>query len=241
MGAYPGLQAVADRAAYYGMIRQSLLEDLLLERFGQDYTFTVDLDAGEFAFLGEAGQSVTATPTLVASVAPGPRSLLWGWAGHDVPGPEATATRDLGQQYGIDELVAPEVPFAADASHDSDAEVTALAHLAGLAAVEAVRAGVYYTFPAGGGTRGVLHLQGIEVPEPTIAEIVLRFPRVAEEFSRCQDARSAVVGLSEHLGWRLDWDDPHRSGATLHDGAGRTVAFGFDAQGRLSRVDAPSL
>ncbi|WP_068264927.1 DUF6882 domain-containing protein [Janibacter limosus] len=106
---HPGLQNVANRAALYANLKQTLFSELLEEQLGE-HRFQGDLEAGALRFVG-AERSLDATVHLIASVAPGPRSMLWGWAHPQGGGAVAAKVKALGEGYGITDLTTPELPF----------------------------------------------------------------------------------------------------------------------------------
>ena len=146
---HPGLQDVANRAAYYATLRQTLLAETLEEQVG-DHQIAGDLQEGTLQFVG-AERTLTARCHLIASVAPGPKSMLWGWAHPQGGGEVAGRVKELGERFGITDLTSPELPF--EAGYDIAATAAHLGHLAACVGVEATRISPYYTVNAGGGTR----------------------------------------------------------------------------------------
>lgn len=225
------LQDVADRAAFIARIRQTLLGDMLDARLGPLHGFTVDTLTGTFSFTNDDGDAVPAIPTFIASVAPKPRTMVWGWALPDALGADRFAVERLGQRFGLPGLTTPGLDFAADATNDHD-ETAQLSHLAGIIAIEAIREGVYYSIPAPEDARITFHLRGLNLPEPTLDDV----RRVAPDLvgsGMCQDMRSSVFGLAEHCGWHLEWKDAAGERGVLHDTGGNSILFAFSPQGQL--------
>jgi hypothetical protein len=233
---FPGLSGVADRAALYAGLRQTLMSDYLEETLGE-HRWDMNLDHGTLTFSPlNGGQPISTRAHLVASLAPGPRSMLWGWA-HPQSGPDSPAgrIRALGEQHGIRELTSPELPFTTDAVEDALLdEIAALAHVVGAVAVEATRMSPYYSAPVGGGTRVVFLLEGLPVPEPTVLQVMTRSISVLAS-AEVRDQRSAVIGLAEHAGWNLAWA-ADQNVVQLTDPRSGTATFGFDEYGRVNNI-----
>lgn len=237
MGTYGGIQDVADRAAFYGGIKRALLFELLEERLGPACRW--DGDGDTLVFSNAAGDQVSATATVIASVGPDPGSLMWGWAMEGVRCENNVAVRRLGERFGIDDLTTPRIPFAADAdTADPREEVKLVARLAECVSLEAVRTGVAFSAEIFGGTYGVYHLEGIDLPDVTMTDVVSRVPRLLDDGLPCRDVRSATLGLSEHLGWNLRWTDAAGSSAELTSPDGGSALFSFDDQGHITGIEA---
>lgn len=223
---HPGLQNVANRAALYANLKQTLFSEYLEEQLGE-HRFEGDLEEGTLRFVG-AERSLDATAHLIASVAPGPRSMLWGWAHPQGGGEVAAMVKALGERYGITDLMTPELPF--EPGEDIAEAVVQLAHLVGYVGIEATRLSPYYTVNAGQGTRLVFVLEGIDVPEPELMQVASRLEYVLSS-GNITDHRSSVLGLAEHRpGFTVTEDGEH---ARLSDETG-TVDFTFDEQRRIT-------
>lgn len=172
---------------------------------------------------------------LVATIAPGPRSLLWAWA-HPSGDPQGIAAqlRAYGEQHGIAELTAAEVPFPADASGDED-WIAQAAHTIGGVAVELTGRAPYYSAPVGNGTRAVFLLDA-PLPPLTVAEAVVALPRILSG-TALSDARTSVWDLARLAGWTLTWTDESFSGAEVADATG-TATFRFDEQARIAGIES---
>ena len=118
---FAALQPLADRAALFVALRQDALS-AAADALG-DHRWDADMAAGTLTFTAndDPSRQLATRSHLVATIAPGPRSLLWAWA-HPSGDPQGIAAqlRAYGEQHGIAELTAAEVPFPADASGDED-------------------------------------------------------------------------------------------------------------------------
>lgn len=231
---YQGLRNVADRAALYAALRQSILAEHIDAVTGPDNTFDADLASGRLSFVGSSGR-LDAHAELVASVAPGPRSLMWGWAHPQGRNESSDAIRRLGERFRIPDLTQPEIPFAQQPTEADEGRL--LAHLAGAAATEAIRdEGFYYIAPTPAGQYVVFWIKGFEGDlQPTMAQVVARVPALAQQ-SYSTDLRSGLLGLAEHLGWYLEWRDQTGSAGRLSDPYGNAAEFFFLPDGRLTSV-----
>jgi hypothetical protein len=237
MTSFPTLRALADRASYFTALRQDALGQAA-EDLGE-HRWDVDLATGTFAF------SSTTDPTrrfvcgahFIASIAPGPRSVLWGWA-HPAGGGDrgvAAQLRGYGQAHGIAELTSPEVPFPADAPGDAD-WIAQVSHEIAGAAIDITGRSAYYSAPSGeSGTRAVLVLDA-PLPALTVAEAMIRMPRIMSTTTPA-DPRGAVWNLARLAGWTMTWTDDAFSGAVVTDSSG-SVTFGFDEQARVTSMKA---
>ncbi len=229
------LQSLADRAALFTALRQDQLHSAT-DALGP-HRWDVDLAAGTLTFTSDADDTRTlvARAHLVASVAPGPRSLMWAWAlPQGDPSGVVTRMREYGEQHGVTALTAAEVPFPADTGDDLDAWVDRFSHAVGGAAVEITGLSPYY--PANvNRTRAVLLLEGLVEPL-TVAAALIALPRILSELS-LTDARTSVWDLARLAGWRLDWADADFTGATVTDSTG-SASFRFDEFARIAGVEA---
>lgn len=227
------LRALADRAALFTALRQDQLA-AATDALGE-HRWDVDLDAGTFTFasLDDPAHTVEAVPHLLASIAPGPRSLKWSW---DLPQGDRTGVtgrlRAYGEEHGIAELTQGEVAFPDDTGEDLDAWISDLAHAVGGAAVEITGRSPYYSASVDG-ARAVLLLDAPLEPL-TIASAVAALPRLLADLTMT-DARASVWDLARLAGWRLEWADDAYTAATLTDATG-TATFRFDERARLIDV-----
>ncbi|GAA1532347.1 hypothetical protein HD600_002021 [Microbacterium ginsengiterrae] len=228
---FAALQPLADRAALFAALRQDALT-AAVDGLGE-HRWDADLAAGTLTFSSTANPADTMVtrPHLIATIAPGPRSLLWAWA-HPQGDPQGVAAqlREYGSQYGLEELTQSEVPFPEDTGADLDAWIAGAAHQIGAIAVEITGRSPYYSAPIGGGTRAVFLLDA-PVPPTTVAEAVTKAPRILSGLD-LSDARSAVWDAARLAGWNMEWTDADFTGATVSDASG-SATFQFDDQARI--------
>ncbi|WP_396654804.1 DUF6882 domain-containing protein, partial [Microbacterium sp.] len=102
---FPPLQPLADRAALFTALRQDALS-AAADALGE-HRWDADLAAGTLTFTANADptRQLVTRAHLIATIAPGPRSLLWAWA-HPQGDPQGVAAqlRAYGEQHGIAEL-----------------------------------------------------------------------------------------------------------------------------------------
>lgn len=217
-----GMQALIDDGVFLAYEAQLALAD----QFEDHEHWDVDLAAGQFHFSGT--KPATFPAQFLGTAAPGPRSWLWGWAN---PGqhPEqvlsaAAATRALGEQYDVPELVQAEVPFGGAA--DDDAVRTGYELGWGLSIAARLASGTWFGYNAdvGGGTRIWLLLEGLLFDAPTVPRMLRVFGEGIRSIE-VQDHRRAVASWASLRG--APWD-----GRTLTLSGG-TITIEFDEQGRL--------
>ena len=232
---FAALQPLADRAALFVALRQDALS-AAADALG-DHRWDADMAAGTLTFTAndDPSRQLATRSHLVATIAPGPRSLLWAWA-HPSGDPQGIAAqlRAYGEQHGIAELTAAEVPFPADASGDED-WIAQAAHTIGGVAVELTGRAPYYSAPVGNGTRAVFLLDA-PLPPLTVAEAVVALPRILSG-TALSDARTSVWDLARLAGWTLTWTDESFSGAEVADATG-TATFRFDEQARIAGIES---
>ncbi len=232
---FAALQPLADRAALFVALRQYALS-AAADALG-DHRWDADMAAGTLTFTAndDPSRQLATRSHLVATIAPGPRSLLWAWA-HPSGDPQGIAAqlRAYGEQHGIAELTAAEVPFPADASGDED-WIAQAAHTIGGVAVELTGRAPYYSAPVGNGTRAVFLLDA-PLPPLTVAEAVVALPRILSG-TALSDARTSVWDLARLAGWTLTWTDESFSGAEVADATG-TATFRFDEQARIAGIES---
>lgn len=228
---FAALQSLADRAALFTALRQDALVTAA-DELG-DHRWDADLPAGTITFTSNADPSrqLVTRAHLIATIAPGPRSLLWAWA-HPQGDAQGIATqlRTHGLDNGIAELFDPELPFPADAAGD-ESWIAAAAHTVGGAAIEITGRSPYYSAPIGGGTRAVFLLEA-PLPDLTVAAAVIALPRILSGLALA-DARTAVWDLARLAGWSLTWTDENYTGAEIVDASG-SATFHFDEQARIT-------
>lgn len=233
---FAALQPLADRAALFTALRQDALT-AATDALGEN-RWDADMNAGTLVFTANADPAlqIVTRPHLVATIAPGPRSLLWAWA-HPQGDPQGVAAqlRDYGQQYGIAELTQAELPFPDDAGTDLDEWIAGTAHQIGSIAVEITGRSPYYSAPVGGGTRAVFLLDAPLAPT-TVADAVVVLPRILTGLT-LSDARSSVWDAARLAGWNLQWTDEAYSGAVVSDASG-SATFRFDEHARITGIES---
>jgi hypothetical protein len=161
---FAALQPLADRAALFTALRQDALS-AAADALGE-HRWDADMAAGTITFTANADPSrqLVTRAHLIATIAPGPRSMLWAWA-HPQGDPQGVAAqlRAYGAEHGLVDLTTPEVPFPADAAAD-EAWIAQAAHVVGGVAVELTGRSPYYSAPVGGGTRAVFLLDAPLAP-----------------------------------------------------------------------------
>jgi len=232
---FAALQPLADRAALFSALRQESLSTAL-EPLG-DNRWDADMAAGTLTFTSNADptRQLVARAHLIATIAPGPRSLLWAWA-HPQGDPAGIAAqlRDYGTAHGIAALSDTELPFPDDAPGDAE-WIAAAAHTVGAVAVELTGRAPYYVAPVGGGTSAVFLLDA-PLPPLTVASAATVLPRILSGLA-LPDARTAVWDAARLAGWNLTWIDESFSGATVTDATG-TATFRFDEQARITNIES---
>lgn len=233
---FAALQPLADRASFFAALRQDALTTAV-DALGE-HRWDADLAAGTLTFSATANpaQRIVTRPHLVATIAPGPRSLLWAWA-HPQGDPQGIAAqlRDYGAQYEIAELSQAEVPIPDDAGTDLDEWIAQAAHQIGTVATEITGRSPYYSAPTGGGTRAVFLLDAPIAPT-TVADAVTASGRILAGLE-LDDARSAVWDAARLAGWNLQWTDEDFTGAVVSDASG-SATFRFDEQARITGIES---
>lgn len=232
------LAALADRAALFAALRQDQLRTAT-EALG-DHRWDADLEAGRLTFSSteDPDRSLVAVPELLASIAPGPRSLMWAWAmpdGHR----SGIAERLLayGAEHGVDELTQGEVAFPDDTGDDLDGWIAQLARTVAGAAMEITGQSPFLAAPVGGGTVAVLLLDAPLEPL-TVSAAVAALPRLLPGI-RMRDPRASVWDLGRLAGWQLAWADDAFTAATVTDASGSAV-FRFDEYARIAGITSTS-
>ncbi|GGM43748.1 DUF6882 domain-containing protein [Microbacterium saperdae] len=232
---FAALQPLADRAALFTALRQDALS-AAADALGE-HRWDADMAAGTLTFTANADPSrqLVTRAHLVATIAPGPRSMLWAWA-HPQGDTQGVAAQlqAYGAEHGIVELTSPEVPFPADAAADEE-WIAQAAHVVGGVAVELTGRAPYYSAPVGGGTRAVFLLDAPLAPL-TVADAVIALPRILSG-TALSDARTAVWDLARLANWTLTWTDESFSGATVVDASG-SATFRFDEQARITGIES---
>lgn len=232
---FEALRSLSDRAALFTALRQDQLA-AALDTLGEHH-WEADLAAGTLTFTSNTDPSRTlvAKAELIASIAPGPRSLMWGWALPQAdPNGISARLREYGQQHDVAELTSPEVAFPADTGTDLQDWIRGFADDVAGTATEITGYSPSYTADVNG-TRAVLIMEAPLEPL-TVAAAVAALPRVLRE-RPLNDPRTAVWDLARLAGWQLNWADAAYSAATVVDATGSTT-FRFDENARITGIDA---
>jgi hypothetical protein len=213
---FAALQPLADRAALFTALRQDALS-AAADALGE-HRWDADMAAGTLTFTANADPSrqLVTRAHLIATIAPGPRSMLWAWA-HPQGDPQGIAAQ-----------------LQAYAAADED-WIAQAAHVIGGVAVELTGRAPYYSAPVGGGTRAVFLLDAPIAPL-TVADAVIALPRILSG-TALTDARTAVWDLARLANWTLTWTDESFGGATVVDGSG-SATFRFDEQARITGIES---
>ncbi|MDR6868972.1 hypothetical protein J2Y69_003600 [Microbacterium resistens] len=230
------LAPLADRAALFVALRQDALV-AATDALGE-HRWDADIAAGTLTFSAkdDPSRQLATRAHLVATIAPGPRSLLWAWAHPQGDGAGVSAAlRDYGTTHGIAALSEAELPLPTDIGEDVDGWIEQAAHEVGAVAVEITGRSPYYSAPVGGGTRAVFVLDA-PLPPLTVAAAVTALPRILAAVTPT-DPRTSVWDLARLAGWNLQWTDEAYSGAIVSDSSG-SATFRFDEQARIAGIES---
>ena len=233
------IDLLVNDAAIWAGAGQLRLSSQLESTVGEGHVFGLDLDDPARLWFsrpedaqGASSPRVDFVPHLIASVAPGPGTVRWGWSLEPLSAlPAAALSRRLaefGRTHGLDVLTDPEPSLTRLAPEGTD--VADVAHRIALVAAQVVGEVPYYTFPAGGGTRGVVLLQPtVALPPATALDVTMATTRALSD-GFLVDHQRAVSSAVQRLGWRwLGSGPPWRAGS-----GDEAVTFSFDDQGRIS-------
>lgn len=226
---YPTLGTFTARGELHAKLLQRQLVEAT-EELGDDHRFDVNLAKGELSFTAPDGKQLITHCHLMASIAPGPKSVLWGWAmprGDDV----SRQLQQYGQAHGIKELAESELPFPPNLEGDYQ-DITDLAHELGQLCVGVLGRGPYYTFESGNGGRVLVLLDG---PFPPLTVRDVGIGAMAATMSGMINARESALGLGYARGFRVHQPDP--STVVLDDERSQ-VSFKFDSQNRISELQS---
>ena len=233
---FDAIAPLADRAALFVALRQEQLV-AATDALGE-HRWDADIAAGTLTFTAndDPSRQLATRAHLIATLAPGPRSLLWAWAHPqgDSTGVSA-ALRDYGTAHGVAALAEPELAFPPAAGDDVEEWIAQAAHEVGAAAVEIAGRSPYYSAPVGGCTRAVFLLDA-PLPPLTVADAVTALPRLLSALTFA-DPRTSVWDLARLAGWTLQWTDASYGGATVADASGSAI-FRFDEQARITGVES---
>ncbi|SDD70045.1 DUF6882 domain-containing protein [Auraticoccus monumenti] len=235
---------VVNDAAIWAGAGQLRLTNQLEAVLGEGHVFGLDLeDPARLWFSrpddpqGTSSPRVDFVPHLIASVAPGPGTVRWGWSLEPLSSlPTTSLSRRLaefGRNHGLDALTDPEPAISRLAPEGT--ELADVAHRIALMACQVVGEVPYYTFPAGGGTRGVVLLQPTApMPPVTALDVSLATTRALAD-GLLVDHQRAVSAAVQRLGWRwLGSGPPWRATSGTE-----VLTFTFDDLGRLTGWSSP--
>ncbi|GMK57930.1 hypothetical protein CspeluHIS016_0407640 [Cutaneotrichosporon spelunceum] len=224
---YPALAPWIESGQLAALLQQDALVEAGDELGG--HRFDVDMEAGTLTFTGDDGRKLECRAHLLCSIAPGPRSILWGWA-HPRGDEVAAGLRRLGKEQQITELSADELPFP-DGFGPTDEDIAALAHQIGWAAVGILKRGPYYSAP--NGPSRVLFILDAPLPTLTLATAVTKAPRMLSS-GLINNPRCAVEGLADMMRWNMN-PAQEGSGIQLSDGTSAMTVM-FDENGRCAHL-----
>lgn len=234
--AIASLTPLHNHAVLFATLQQEALEQRLAEL--GEYGWGADALEGTVTFTSKAdpARHIAADAEVIASIAPGPRSMVWGWSiPQGRPDGFAAQVRAYGAQYGVAELTASEVPFPGDVTENLGAYALELAHQIGAVTAAVTGRGPYFAASVGGGSQALFLLTlNPPLPQLTIAAAVPALPRLLSGVA-LSDPRGAIVGLAALARWTLTWADEQYLEATLNDGTS-TATVSFDQQGRITNI-----
>lgn len=234
--AFDDLRALHDSGALYAALTQLLLSEGVEERLGE-FDYAADLASDSFIFTGRAsGETIATTVELMASVAPGPQTALWGRALPNGGRAGSQLILERGRADGLPSLLNDEIPFPGGEDPDSAAEYAALEIGAVVATVTG--GGLTYIVGVGGGTVAVLLLGELDFVRPRIDH---RFPArvpMALGAGTIEDHRSAIHGLAVMSGWTIDWAGDWTSAELTDPVTGNSATAEFDEHARLTALRA---
>lgn len=234
--AFDDLRALHDNGALYAALTQLLLSEGVEERLGE-FDYAADLASDSFVFTGRAsGETIATTVELMASVAPGPQTALWGRALPNGGRAGSQLILERGRADGLPSLLNDEIPFPGGEDPDSAAEYAALEIGAVVATVTG--GGLTYIVGVGGGTVAVLLLGELDFVRPRIDH---RFPArvpMALGAGTIEDHRSAIHGLAVMSRWTIDWAGDWTRAELTDPVTGNSATAEFDEHARLTALRA---
>jgi len=234
--AFDDLRTPHDRGALFAALSQARLQDEATERLGGEFDYQADLEADVLVFTGQrTGRTIETSVELIASVAPGPGTVVWGRA---LPaGGRAGAERlvELGRADGLASLTADEVPFPVLGDGAASAAMAAIEISAVVAT--ATGGGITYVVSAGA-SAAVLLLGALDFAVPRIDHTFPTRVAAALGAGTISDHRAAVHGLAVMSGWTAAWADDWTSVALADPVTGHAAELDFDEYARLANLRA---
>lgn len=234
--AFDELRSPHDRGALFAALSQARMQDEVAERLGGEFDYQADLDADTLVFTGQrTGRTIETSVELIASVAPGPGTVVWGRA---LPaGGRAGAERlvELGRAEGLASLTDDEVPFPVQGDGAASAAMAAIE----ISAVVATATGGGITYVVSvGASAAVLLLGELDFARPRIDHTFPTRVPAALGAGTVLDHRAAVHGLAVFSGWSATWTDDWTSVALRDPVTGTAADLDFDEFARLTKLRA---
>lgn len=234
------LDQIVNDGALWGLLAQHSLSTEIAGRLGDRREHDVDLAAPKLTISGD-GASIEAVPHLIASVAPGPRTVRWAWALPELAELPAAALarrlRDFGQSQGVEPLTRAEVGFdefspSPEGSDETDSVAGQVAMIASQVIGE-----VPWFIAQAGETKVVTLLQGgPALPRPEIGDLMAALPEGLMA-GQITDAPRAIRSLLNRIpAWRGEWGP---AGVRISDGRGN-VDVHLDGDGQVTEIEANS-
>jgi hypothetical protein len=205
--------------------RQLRLGDVVGDRA---WSFSLDEGTLSFAKQGFFGKTLPLRVQVLGTESESSSTWLWAWANVQSGLPESllvTARRleELGEEYGIAELVKAQLPLQELDGHQVGLLASGLHGRGG------------YRCPYDGGAMFV-QLPDVELPpvESPALRVLAVFPQVVDTFE-LTEPRAALRGLMQSLGFRFDEDTPLALRGTV--GAHGRIHARFDAAGRMTALE----
>ena len=232
---FDDLRVLHDRGALYAALTQLSLQEGVQERVGGEFDYAADLVSDSFVFTGKGtGATIETSVELMASVAPGPQSMMWGRALPNGGRAGAQMILERGRADGLASLLNDEVPFAVGDDADTAAEYAALEVGAVVASVTG--GGLTYIVGVGGGTLAVLLLGDLDFARPRIDHRFLTRVPMALGAGTIEDHRAAVHGLAEMSGWAIDWTADWGRAVLTDPLTSNSATAEFDGYARLTAL-----
>lgn len=227
---------VNDGAIWAGTGRLRL-DALQQSALGEASEYSLDL-AEPLLRLFAGRAALDFVPHLIASIAAGPRTVLWAWdlpELADLPAVAASARiREFGARHQVDALAPGEHPFAefVDDPDGGGADATLVAHRIAIAACQVLGEIPYYVFDAQGGSRGVVLLEPRVPLAPATGLDLVRATTQALAQGELTQHRRAVDFAARRLGWnqRAEGDE------VVIEAPDQPVGISFDAGGRITGI-----
>ncbi|TXI62502.1 DUF6882 domain-containing protein [Mycolicibacterium mageritense] len=235
--AFEDLQVLHDNGALYAALSQLQLKEGLEARLGGEFDYAADLAADFMVFTGHSsGATIQTSVELMASIAPGPQTIVWGRALPNGGRAGAAALLERGKADSLPSLLNDEVPFPGGEDPDDAAELAALEIGAVVAAVTG--GGPTYILGVGGGTVVVLLLGFLDFAVPRIDHRFATRVPLGLGAGTVADHRSSIHGLAVMSGWSVDWAQDGRRVELTDAVTGNSATAVFDQYARLTALEA---